>query len=312
MRHRARIALPLLLLVAATPAAARPCAAIDADARAGIADRDLPALSRLVDEAARPDAGCTDAWRAALGDDVANAHVDAFFAAVEADGDAAAHLDLLEAGRRFGAPWQLILTLAEVRYERADYDGAAPLYEQAVATLARRAATGSDADLAALPDEAAFREIHARMATAALLASTYETPAVTRGDPASGLYAERYRGFTVAAVPVPVQFEFGTTAFTEKGRRAAEHLAAYLRASHLAAVTLVGHTDTVGGDADNMALSLARAEAVRAFVAAAGYSGRITVEGRGEREPFRGPDDARFAGDAAARDALDRRVELIR
>jgi peptidoglycan hydrolase-like protein with peptidoglycan-binding domain len=71
-------------------------------------------------------------------------------------------------------------------------------------------------------------------------------------------------------------------------------------------LTIVGHTDTVGSDADNDALGLRRAEAVRdqIMAAIAGISGRpaslaITVETRGERE--------QVPGDPA----LNRRVEVI-
>ncbi len=224
------------------------------------------------------------------------------------------NLPLLDAGRRHGEPWQLLLTLAEVRFELSDYDAAAPLYEQAVSVMGKRVEglKPDDPEMRALPDVDAFKAIHGRMAEAALLAKDFEPPVVTRGEPETGLFVERWRGYTVKTVPVPVQFEFGTADFTEKGRKAAEHLAAYLKASKLRSVTLVGHTDPVGSDADNMVLSEKRAEALRDFVVAAGYGGTITVVGRGERDPFRPADAVRFAGDEASLHALDRRVELQR
>lgn len=316
---RATFPLALLLLVAlAAGAAARDCAAIDADARDAETSRDLDRLEALLAEAADPTSGCTADWRAAFETDVANAYVDRFFAATGAAGSGPeamrANLPLLEAGRRHGEPWQLLLTLAEVRYELADYDAAAPLYEAAVAALeARVAVLPPDADeLRQMPGVDDFRAIHARMTQSALLARDFDPPPATRGAPSEGLFVGSWRGYVVKSVPVPVQFEFASAAFTEKGRKAAAHLADYLKTSGLSAVTLVGHTDPIGGEADNLRLSLRRAEALRDFVAAAGYAGRVTVEGHGEREPFRAVDAARFAGDRDALYALDRRVELLR
>jgi OOP family OmpA-OmpF porin len=316
----ARAALIVAVMLAAAPAAAsgRDCAAIDADARTAEVGGDLASLARLHAEAAAPGSTCGADWLADFGEDVAKAYVDRFFVGTEVAGGGPAamrdHLHLLEEGRRYGEPWQLLLTLAEVRYELGEWNAAAPLYAAAVARMstALRTLSPGDPDARQLPDVESFRIIHGRMTQAALLATEFQPPAVERGAPQTGLYVESWRGYAVKAVPVPVQFEFGTTDFTEKGRRAAEHLAAYLKTSKLPSVTLVGHTDPVGSEADNRALSLARAEAVRDFVAAAGYAGRIAVEGRGESEPFRAVDAARFAGDEPALHALDRRVELIR
>lgn len=311
-------ALFFALLVAAVPAAARDCAAIDTDARNAEAGGDLAMLAALHAEASRAGASCGADWLAAFGDDIAKAYVNRFFVRTEVSGGGPAamaeNLHLLEDGRRFGEPWQLLLTLAEVRYELADYDAAAPLYEAAMAAMAHavgRIGSG-DAEARELPDVESFRIIHGRMAQSALLARDFEPAPAQRGAPETGLFVESWRGFAVKAVPVPIQFEFGTTTFTEKGRKAAAHLAAYLKGAKLPAVTLVGHTDPVGSEADNLALSLARAEAVRDVVAAAGYDGRITVVGKGESEPFRAVDAARFAGDEERLHALDRRVELIR
>jgi OOP family OmpA-OmpF porin len=311
-------ALFFALLLAAAPAAARDCTAIDTDARNAEAGGDLAMLAALHDEASRAAASCGADWLAAFGDDVAKAHVNRFFVRTEVAGGGPAamseNLHLLEEGRRFGEPWQLLLTLAEVRYELGDYDAAAPLYEAAMAAMAdtvRRIGT-VDGEARELPDVDAFRIIHGRMVQAALLARDFEPPPAVRGEPEVGLFVESWRGYAVKAVPVPVQFEFGKTSFTEKGRKAAEHLAAYLKSAKPSAVTLVGHTDPVGSEADNLALSVARAEALRDVVVAAGYAGRVTVMGKGESEPFRAVDAARFAGDEERLHVLDRRVELIR
>ena len=69
---------------------------------------------------------------------------------------------------------------------------------------------------------------------------------------------------------------------------------------------LVGHTDTTGSAAVNGPLSVRRAEAVRAWLAANGVSAdRLAAEGRGPSEPI--ADNASEAGRA-----LNRRVQATR
>lgn len=70
-------------------------------------------------------------------------------------------------------------------------------------------------------------------------------------------------------------------------------------------VLVVGHTDSRGDDAVNDPLSLARAQAVRKYLEGRGIDGaRISIEGRGEREPLATSDQ-----DYAR--ALNRRVEMF-
>jgi len=72
-------------------------------------------------------------------------------------------------------------------------------------------------------------------------------------------------------------------------------------------VTIVGHTDSIGGDAANLDLSRRRADRVRAtLVGEYGIAGeRLTADGRGEKEPL---DDN---GTATGR-SRNRRVDLVR
>lgn len=52
-------------------------------------------------------------------------------------------------------------------------------------------------------------------------------------------------------------------------------------------ILIVGHTDNTGSDQHNMDLSIRRAEAVKAYIAAAGVDGsRMSTQGRGESEPI--------------------------
>lgn len=70
-------------------------------------------------------------------------------------------------------------------------------------------------------------------------------------------------------------------------------------------VTVVGHTDSTGGDAINDALSVERAQAVRNYLSVRGVDAqRIHVQGRGSREPV-----ASNASDSGR--AQNRRVEIF-
>lgn len=78
-----------------------------------------------------------------------------------------------------------------------------------------------------------------------------------------------------------------------------------LQAQALAAVDVVGHTDSMGSELHNLRLSIARAEAVVEFLRSRGIALlRLSADGRGESEPI--ADNGTPAGQAA-----NRRVELI-
>jgi outer membrane protein OmpA-like peptidoglycan-associated protein len=84
-----------------------------------------------------------------------------------------------------------------------------------------------------------------------------------------------------------VYFVQGTQTLTPESLPLLDALKAALAANPAGEVIVTGHTDRVGSLADNDRLSVARADAVRALLVAAGVPGeRITVGGRGEREPI--------------------------
>ncbi len=69
-------------------------------------------------------------------------------------------------------------------------------------------------------------------------------------------------------------------------------------------IVVVGHTDRVGSLAYNDALSLRRAERVRAQLVQVGIpNDQISVAGRGEREPLKATEDE-------VAEPLNRRVEI--
>ncbi len=55
---------------------------------------------------------------------------------------------------------------------------------------------------------------------------------------------------------------------------------------NLEVIIAVGHTDSDGGDAFNQALSVRRAEAVKAYLTSKGVEkNRVYTEGKGEKQP---------------------------
>jgi len=110
-------------------------------------------------------------------------------------------------------------------------------------------------------------------------------------------------------VNVPSEFSFDTDSAAIKSgmRPVLDHFAADLNIPLLArgVVRVVGHTDSRGTDAVNDALSLARASSVGRYLESKGVAtGRIAVEGRGERQP-----QVDSTKDYAL--ALNRRVEIF-
>ena len=84
-----------------------------------------------------------------------------------------------------------------------------------------------------------------------------------------------------------------------------QKLAASMQNNPETNILIVGHTDNTGSDAHNMELSIRRAEAVKAVIAANNVNGsRLTVQGKGETEPI---------GDNNTVDgrSQNRRVEIV-
>jgi outer membrane protein OmpA-like peptidoglycan-associated protein len=117
-------------------------------------------------------------------------------------------------------------------------------------------------------------------------------------------------GAALAARPLPPQeftlyFVEGKDEFTEASRRAFDGVLGEIARRPVPDVLVIGHTDKVGSDAFNDALSRQRAEVVRKALVARGIAAdSIVVVGRGKREPIVPTAD----GVAEAR---NRRVEIL-
>lgn len=109
-------------------------------------------------------------------------------------------------------------------------------------------------------------------------------------------------------------FDFDEAIVKPEGRRELDALATDLKDARYGVVTVTGHTDRMGPEAYNLALSERRAVAVKAYLVSAGIpAARIVTRGVDGSEPVTGPDDCKATLPRARRIAClqpDRRVEV--
>lgn len=115
---------------------------------------------------------------------------------------------------------------------------------------------------------------------------------------------------TVIRLPSDVLFEFGKAELTPAAQQAIEAVDDEIGSGGSGTVTIEGHTDAIGSDADNQALSERRAAAVRAAlepVLGSGY--QYAAVGFGESKPV-APNTKPDGSDDPEGRALNRRVEI--
>jgi len=102
-----------------------------------------------------------------------------------------------------------------------------------------------------------------------------------------------------------VYFDFDRSVITPAGQEVINQVLSDARAHNPSSISVTGHTDLVGPEDYNMALSLRRADAVRSALIAGGVSAdKITVAGRGMSEPA-------VPTARGVREARNRRAEII-
>ncbi len=81
-------------------------------------------------------------------------------------------------------------------------------------------------------------------------------------------------------------FDFDKSVLKTEGKAKLDDLVSKVKAISLEVIIAVGHTDSVGGDAYNQKLSVARSEAVKAYLVSKGIEkNRVYTEGKGEKSP---------------------------
>jgi len=128
--------------------------------------------------------------------------------------------------------------------------------------------------------------------------------------PSNAQQVQTQYGAALAAQPLPpAQFTLffveGKDEFTDESKRVVDTVFAEIAKRPVVDVIVIGHTDTVGNDALNDALSRQRADVVRAAFAARGLAAdNVVTIGRGKREL------AVPTGDGVA-EPRNRRVEIL-
>lgn len=106
-------------------------------------------------------------------------------------------------------------------------------------------------------------------------------------------------------IPSDISFDTGRAEITSNFRPVLDSFATSLAKNPNSLVTVIGHTDSSGSDAVNNPLSFNRAASTRDYLISRGISSnRISIEGRGSREPV-------VANDTPANRAKNRRVEIF-
>jgi outer membrane protein OmpA-like peptidoglycan-associated protein len=211
----------------------------------------------------------------------------------------------LLAALAFGRPWQLLATLGDLAMARRDYKLAAQRFQEALVEIDDRHST------IATPAEAMILKVKQKAEQAGLLSPDYVATPRSRDGSNAGLAASEIRGIAIGVVAFPVQFEFDSTAFTRSGAEAAGDMAGFLKNEKKPIkIVLVGHTDPRGETEYNQDLSQRRAAALAAFLRAEGVTLEITSLGKGESEPYRPDDPAKYTEEEIFQ--MDRRVELRR
>jgi OmpA-OmpF porin, OOP family len=81
-------------------------------------------------------------------------------------------------------------------------------------------------------------------------------------------------------------FDVNKSVVKPEGKAKMDDLVGKIKDINLEVIIAVGHTDSDGGDAANQKLSVARAEAVKAYLVSKGIEkNRVYTEGKGEKQP---------------------------
>ena len=108
-------------------------------------------------------------------------------------------------------------------------------------------------------------------------------------------------------------FDFDKSTIRPDGAAKLDDLVSRMRGINLETVIAVGHADRFGSDAYNLKLSMRRAESVKAYLVSKGIDAkRISIDGKGERQPVTKPGDCKGPKSPRVVACLqpDRRVEI--
>lgn len=124
------------------------------------------------------------------------------------------------------------------------------------------------------------------------------------------LGAKPQGGNIIVDLPSDVLFDFDKADIRPDARPVLLKLAGVLAVMTERRVSIVGHTDSKGGDDYNDRLSTRRAASVKSWLLESGVKSKMTTAGQGERFPVAPNEDAGGADNPEGRQ-LNRRVQLV-
>jgi outer membrane protein OmpA-like peptidoglycan-associated protein len=194
--------------------------------------------------------------------------------------------------RRIEADTARATAIAEAERRRSDAEAQSAQLRQEVATQQARTAQ-TEAELSRARDELARRDEVSRERISTMQSELSKLAQTRNSD----------RGFIVTLPGL--FFDTGKAVLKPGARNTLSKIAEQLRMNPDARIEIEGHTDSVGSEAMNQALSEKRAAAVRDYLSARGLPAvRISMAGLGESTPV-------ASNDTAAGRQQNRRVELV-
>jgi OmpA-OmpF porin, OOP family len=111
-------------------------------------------------------------------------------------------------------------------------------------------------------------------------------PVAPRAAPAPAPAAPQPPAATKVTYAADAFFDVNKSVVKPEGKAKMDDLVSKIKDINLEVIIAVGHTDSDGSDAANQKLSVARAEAVKAYLVSKGIEkNRVYTEGKGEKQP---------------------------
>jgi outer membrane protein OmpA-like peptidoglycan-associated protein len=214
------------------------------------------------------------------------------------------------------ADWRVSMRFGDVELAAQDFPKASEAYQDAIRqidAIDRRGASKA-ALVEGMPSKTVLGQLALKIDEARHLAASAPNPVLVasvreRDGSIGGFYSPSLdRGPIALHVPVPILFDYDSTAFTEIGQQAVDELVELFKQRQPGEIAIVGHTDRIGSDAYNQDLSERRAKAVAQFLVDQGIQAHILVAGKGKSEPRQISDPSQYTQDQI--DQLNRRVEF--
>jgi outer membrane protein OmpA-like peptidoglycan-associated protein len=200
--------------------------------------------------------------------------------------------------------WQTLAMLGDIAYDAGDYGAASLRYQETLEAI-------DDEELTATaPDAELIERVFRQAEETRLVASEYVSLPVFRDGKPRALSDPDIRGFEAHSAAWPITFLSGSTELTDKAIAAIEDLYLQMSYEDFPPITLLGYSDTRGSRSANQRLSVRRAQIVADYLTSKGYDGEITIDGRGENEPYEPLDPSHYSEDELL--LMSRRVDLVR